>query len=81
MRQFMMTITAVAAFGAMMATAQADANHGGPIRNGNQCFKYSPGRPVDARFGYWTACPQGASTRAAPAAAAVPQRRSSAASR
>jgi hypothetical protein len=42
MRQFMVTITALTAFGAMMATANADANHGGPIRNGNQCFKYFP---------------------------------------
>jgi hypothetical protein len=64
MRQFMMTVMALTAFGAMMATAQADALHGGPIKNGNQCFKYS-GLQHDARFGYWDACPQTASTSTA----------------
>jgi hypothetical protein len=33
MRQFMMTIMALTAFGALMATAQADDVHGGPMRN------------------------------------------------
>jgi hypothetical protein len=61
MRQFMMTVAALSAFGAMMATAQAEAIHGGPIRNGNQCFKYH-GLPKDGRFGYWDTCPQAAST-------------------
>jgi hypothetical protein len=65
MRQFMMTVTALIAFGATMATAHADLLNGGPIKNGNQCFKLSPGRPVDARFGYWAACPQAASTSTA----------------
>jgi hypothetical protein len=64
MRQFIMTVMALTAFGAMMATAQADARHGGPTKNGNQWFKYSPGRRVDARFGYWAECPQAASRRA-----------------
>jgi hypothetical protein len=81
MRQFMMTLTALTAFGAMMATAQADALHGGPIKNGNQCFKYSPGRPDDARFGYWGACPQAASTTTATAATPRSTRRSRAAAR
>jgi hypothetical protein len=31
MRQFMMTVMALTAFGAMMATAQADAIHGGAM--------------------------------------------------
>jgi hypothetical protein len=72
MRQFIMTVMALTAFGAMMATAQADALHGGPIKNGNQCFKYSPGRRVDARFGYWGACPQTASRRASAPARLLP---------
>ena len=65
MRQFIMTVTALTAFGAMVATAQADAINGGPIKNGNQCFKLSPGRSVDARFGYWSACPETASASTA----------------
>jgi hypothetical protein len=67
MRQFMMTITALTAFGVMMATAQADAIHGGPLQNGKQCFKHSPGNAKDGRFGYWDACPQAASTSTAAA--------------
>jgi hypothetical protein len=78
MRQFMMTVTALTAFGAMMATAQAEALHGAPMRNGDQCFKFSPGNGGrEARFGSWGACPQAASTPATPAAA--PQRRGRAA--
>jgi len=77
MRQFMMTITALTAFGALVAAAQAESLHGGPMQNGSQCFKYSPGNSKDGRFGSWGDCPQAAGTRAAPAAA--PQRRSRAA--
>ena len=66
MRQFMMMTTAVAAFGAMVATSQAEDLQGGPKENGNQCFKYSPGNGKDGRFGSWGACPQAASTQAAP---------------
>ena len=62
MRQFMLTVTALTAFGALVATAQADAIHGGPMQNGNQCFKHSPGNAKDGRFGYWAACPQAAAT-------------------
>jgi hypothetical protein len=51
MRQFTMTVTALAAFGAMVATAQAEILHGGPMKNGNQCFKYSAGNDKDGRFG------------------------------
>jgi hypothetical protein len=82
MRQFMMTVTALTAFGALVATAQAEILNGGPMRNGNQCFKYSPGNGHDGRFGSWGACPQAASTSTA-AAAATPRstRRSRAASR
>jgi hypothetical protein len=82
MRQFMLTVMALTAFGALVATAQAEILNGGPMRKGTQCFKLSPGRPVDARFGYWAECPQAASTSTA-AAAAKPRsaRRSRAASR
>jgi hypothetical protein len=64
MRQFMMTITALTAFGAVVATAQAESLHGGPMQNGSQCFKYSPGNAKDGRFGSWGACSQAASTTA-----------------
>jgi hypothetical protein len=71
MRQFMMTVMALAAFGAMVVTAQAQG--GAPIRNGDQCFKYTQqgSGPSDAnmeakdgRFGSWRACPQPTRTRA-----------------
>jgi hypothetical protein len=71
MRQFMMTIMALTAFGAMIATAQADIIHGGPVKKGNQCFSYH-GLPKDARFGYWSECPQTASTRASAPARLLP---------
>jgi hypothetical protein len=78
MRQFMMTVTALAAFGAMVATAQAEIVHGGPMQNGKQCFKYSPGNATDGRFGTWGACAQTAGARTAsrplPARTAAPPR-------
>jgi hypothetical protein len=67
MRQFMMAVMALTAFGAMLATAQAESLHGGPMQNGSQCFKYSPGNAKDGRFGSWGACPQAASTSTAAA--------------
>jgi hypothetical protein len=72
MRQFVLMVTALTAFGALAATAQAENLQGAPMRNGNQCFKYSPGRRVDARFGYWGACPQTASRRASAPARLLP---------
>ena len=64
MRQFTMTMTALAAFGAMVATAQAEILHGGPAKNGNQCFNFSTGIDVrDGRFGAWGACPKAATVR------------------
>ena len=73
MRQFMMTVMALTAFGAMMATAQAEALHGAPMKNGNQCFKFSPGNGGrEARFGSWGACPQAASTRVSAPARLLP---------
>src|SRR5215813_673440 len=78
MRQFIMTVTALTAFGAMLATAQAEILQGGPAQNGNQCFKYSPGNDKDGRFGTWGACPQTAGVRTAsrplPARTAAPPR-------
>jgi hypothetical protein len=53
MRQLMMTVTALVAFGALGATAQTELLHGGPVKNGNQCFKYSFGSDKDGRFGTW----------------------------
>jgi hypothetical protein len=72
MRQFMMTMTAVAAFGAMVASAQAEILHGGPVKNGNQCFKYSAGNDKDGRFGTWGGCPQAASVRPSAAPRLLP---------
>jgi hypothetical protein len=71
MRQFMMTLMVLTAFGAMMATAQADALHGGPIKNGNQCFKYH-GLAKDGRFGHWGVCAQIASRRTSAPARLLP---------
>jgi hypothetical protein len=62
MRQFMMMVTALTAFTALVAAAQAESLHGGPMQNGNQCFKYSPGNSKDGRFGSWGACPQAAAS-------------------
>jgi hypothetical protein len=61
--------TATIAFSAILALApaQADDIHGGPIKNGSQCFRYSASFERDARFGSWAACPQTASVAAAPA--------------
>jgi hypothetical protein len=67
MHQLMISVTALVAFGAMAATAQAEILHGGPVKNGNQCFRYSAGNDKDGRFGTWGACPQAASV-APPAA-------------
>jgi hypothetical protein len=76
MRQFIMTATALAAFGALVASAQADNLQGAPTKNGNQCFKYSTGIDAkDGRFGSWGACPQAASTSTAPAPARATARR------
>jgi hypothetical protein len=58
MHQFMMTMTALAAFGAMVTIAQADDLRGAPQWNGNQCFTYSTGNSQDSRFDFWGACPQ-----------------------
>jgi hypothetical protein len=78
MRQFVLMVTALTAFGALAATAQAENLQGAPMRNGNQCFKYSPGNDKDGRFGAWAACPETASTPArtgtAAAAATTPRR-------
>jgi hypothetical protein len=81
MRQFMLTVTALTAFGAMVATAQAENLQGAPMKNGNQCFRYSTGADAkDGRFGSWAACPQSASTSAATATARRSTRRSRTAS-
>ena len=52
------------AFGAMLGSAQADIIGGAPMKNGNQCFKYSHSQERDGRFGSWGACPRAASTPA-----------------
>jgi hypothetical protein len=74
MRQFMMTVMALAAFGATVAAAQAEILHGGPTQNGNQCFKYSPGNDKDGRFGVWGACAQTAGIRTTAGFRSLPAR-------
>jgi hypothetical protein len=77
MRQFMMAVTALTAFGALVASAEAENLQGAPIQNGNQCFKYSTGVDAkDGRFGSWGACPQAASTSTNTATARATTRRS-----
>jgi hypothetical protein len=60
MRQFMMTVMAPAVFEAIVVTAQAEIGGGGPMRNGDQCFKYGAGNyeDKDGRFGSWGPSPQ-----------------------
>jgi hypothetical protein len=41
MRQFMMTVIALTALPATVATAQAEIGAAAPPLNANQCFKYS----------------------------------------
>jgi hypothetical protein len=88
MRQFMMTVIALTAFGALVATAHAEYGGGAPFRNGDQCFRYSGagdfGNPLtnspggkDGRFGYWSACPQRANTSKATAPVPRPRFRRS----
>jgi hypothetical protein len=63
MRKFVLTAVAMTAIAALSAPAFADM-HVGPIRDGNKCFKGSPGSGKDG-IGYWDTCPQTASTTAA----------------
>src|ERR1700691_898997 len=54
----------------MLASSPAPADdihvHGAPIQSGSQCFKYSTSFERDARFGYWSSCPQTAGVAVAP---------------
>ena len=63
MRKLMLSAVAIA-FAATLVPAKADMGHG-PTQNGTQCFKSSIGWSKDL-IGYWGACPQTASTTAAP---------------
>jgi hypothetical protein len=65
MRQFTLSVVALAAFGVMLTAAQADSLGGAPLQKGNQCFKFSGGER-DSRFGVWGDCPQTASVAVAP---------------
>jgi hypothetical protein len=67
MRQFTISAAAMTVFAALLASAPAGAVENlGPNKIGNQCFKASAGHTRDLGFGTWTACPQTASTTAAP---------------
>jgi hypothetical protein len=66
MRGFAMTVAAVSMFAVMGATAQADALHGAPIKQGNKCWtmqKFTS--DGDSRWGYWADCPATASATVA----------------
>jgi len=65
MRQFTLSIVALAAVGILLTSAQADNLGGAPVQKGNQCFKYAGGER-DSRWGYWADCPQTASVAVAP---------------
>jgi uncharacterized membrane protein len=68
MRHFLITAATTAAFAALLASAPANAvENYGPSRVGNQCFTPSTTQQKDLAFGSWGACPQPASTPAAPA--------------
>jgi hypothetical protein len=68
MREFVISVAAMAMFGALLSAAPAKADFNfGPIKNGNQCWKYSTN---SKEFGYWMACPE-------PAAVAAPAPRKS----
>ena len=58
MHQFMLTVTALAVFGAMVVTAKADDLRAAPKRSDDQCLRYSPGQLREGRFGRRAHCPQ-----------------------
>jgi hypothetical protein len=68
MRTLAITVAAVSMLAAGAVTALADANQGGPIKQGNQCWNPSPmsGQHTANGFGYWGACPTPASTAVTP---------------
>jgi hypothetical protein len=64
MRKFVLSAIAITTLAAVSIPAQADMYHG-PTKNGSQCFVASPGAGGKDGVGYWSACPQAASTVAA----------------
>jgi hypothetical protein len=60
MRQLMMTVMVLTAFGAMVAAAQGQVF----LQNGKQCFTNAAGEGKDGRFGNWGACPAQAAATA-----------------
>jgi hypothetical protein len=64
MRGLAITVAALSMLAAGAVAAQADANQGGPIKKGNQCWHASPmSGGINANgFGFWEACPATAST-------------------
>jgi hypothetical protein len=60
MRKLMISAAAMTAFAALLASApaKADANFGGPIQKGDQCWTNSTS---SKDFGFWGACPKPAS--------------------
>jgi hypothetical protein len=65
MRHFLIAAIAVTAFATLLAAAPANAEvNFGPLQNAGQCWTSSSGYGRDARFGYWSACPQTASVAA-----------------
>jgi hypothetical protein len=63
---YKLTVAAAAiAFGAVLATIPAQADHGaGAVHKDGKCFMHSNGQEREGGFGYWGECPQTASTTA-----------------
>lgn len=57
---------ATIAFGALLATAPAQADHGaGMVHKDGKCFHPAQAQDRDTAFGYWGECPQTASATVA----------------
>jgi hypothetical protein len=67
MRKVIISVAAMTAFAALLASAPANAvENYGPKQVGNQCFTPSHSQGRDSAFGNWGACPQPASVAVAP---------------
>jgi hypothetical protein len=67
MRKFVVSVAAMTAFAALLASAPANALETyGPTRVGNQCLTPAPHWLRDLSFGSWGACPQPAAVAVVP---------------
>jgi hypothetical protein len=75
-----LTIAAAIAFGALLASAPANAERNwGPMQQNGQCWKASVGHNGSnaGTWGYWDACPKPASVAVAPASRKATRRHAS----